>query len=444
MNLEPAFDFFTGESSILLYQGQVEVCIDRNTYVGNGEVRLDFLPRADIHLYGYFKGVPAQDAMETSTGQKKISSFSISGRQIEGFRLSSGGNATTQEYNLKWCPKSEPINGVGDELTQMTWLVFHLYNFVDLIGTRQSTEQSGTAMHAIEHVDLAYDEWKIELKSLLSTRENIKFLKEEGGYRLTHIGGIRKSDGTPFSGKDADEYLHALRFFFSFAKGGWCVPICAVGFDVSGNRVWESWSSPKEPWHVPLSWFDPHNGSQLATLFPGFMKRWANDDWREALHEVIYWCLNANFSSRGIDAGIILTQAAIERLSYEYAVKDKRLLTAKGFNDLWASDKFRLLFSSLEIPLDIPGETPELLRLATNGKLNWLDAPHALTEIRNSLVHPEHKHRDMFDSAYYEAWNLGLWCLEMGLLAICGYSGTYGNRLKQRWVGQVEDVPWRK
>jgi hypothetical protein len=173
------------------------------------------------------------------------------------------------------------------------------------------------------------------------------------------------------------------------------------------------------------------------------MKRLVDDDWREALHEVIYWYLNANFSSRGIDAGIILTQAAIERLSYEYAVKERRFLTAKGFKDLWASDKFRLLFSSLGIPLEIPGETPELQRLAGNSQMKWLDAPHALTEIRNSLVHPEYKRRGQFGSVYYEAWNLGLWCLEMSLLALCGYSGTYGNRLKRRRVGQVEDVPWK-
>jgi hypothetical protein len=73
---------------------------------------------------------------------------------------------------------------------------------------------------------------------------------------------------------------------------------------------------------------------------------------------------------------------------------------------------------------------------------NWLDAPHALTEIRNSLIHPEHKNRGRFQSVYYEAWNLGLWYLATGLLAVCGYSGTYWNRLRQRWLGRVEKVPW--
>jgi len=442
--LEPAFDFFGDGSSVLLCQGKTEISIEGNSYTGDGEVHLDLLPRANIHLYGYFSGVSVKDAMETIIGQKEISSFSMNGHEIEGFRLSSGGDATAQQYNIKWCPKSEPLTGVGNDTTQMTRVVFHLFNFVDLFGTRRSTELNGTLVHAIEHVDLDFDKWKIELKSLLSTREDIKKLKQEGGYRLTHIGDIKRPDQTPFTGRDADGCLHALRFFLSFAKGGWCEPICAVGFDASGNRVWESWSSPKDPWQNPLSWFDPHNGSQISSLFPGFMKRWADEDWREALREVIYWYLNANFPSRGIDAGIILTQAAIERLSYEYSVKEKNLLTLTGFKNLWASDKFRLLFSSLRIPLEIPPETPNLQSLASSGQMNWLDAPHALTEIRNSLVHPEHKRRGQFRNSYHEAWNLGLWYLEMGILAVCGYSSTYGNRLKQRWIGQTEDVPWKE
>lgn len=82
------------------------------------------------------------------------------------------------------------------------------------------------------------------------------------------------------------------------------------------------------------------------------MRPWENDEWREALDEAIYWYLNANQSSRGIDAGIILTQAAIERLSYEFSVKYKRLFTVNAFKALWASAKFRLLFSSLGIPLN--------------------------------------------------------------------------------------------
>lgn len=439
---EPLFKFTADQSSILLQTEDAEICISQNTYTGKGEVRLDLIPRASIYAYGYFTDVPATDALGVAMDPQGISTFSINNKKIDGFRISSGGDASSGEYNLKWCPKSEPIVGVGSDSTRMSELVFHLLNLPVLIGTRSTSEQDESSIYRIEHVDLECGEWRVEIKSLCSTSDASRRFKEEGGYHLTHIGKIQKIDGSLFSGEDAQKYLTALHYFLSFARGQWCAPSCVVGFDENSKRVWESWSSPKESWKNSLSWFDPHKSSQLAILFPAFIEKWNDEKWGEAFKEVIYWYLNANNSGRGIDAGIILTQAAIERLSYEYAVINKRLVTGKGFKDLWASDNFRLLFASLNIPLEIPNETPVLQQLAN--KFNWLDAPHALTEVRNSLVHPDHKRRGELGSAYYEVWNLSLWYLEMGLLAVCGYSGTYGNRLKKRWAGQVEEVPWRR
>jgi len=98
--LKPAFDFSSGESSVLLYQGQAEMSIEGNIYAGDGEIRLDLLPRANIHLYGYFSGVSLKDALKTIIGQKEISSFSINGHQIEGFKISSESNVAAQQYNI--------------------------------------------------------------------------------------------------------------------------------------------------------------------------------------------------------------------------------------------------------------------------------------------------------------------------------------------------------
>ena len=422
----PAFEFGNLNQSVVLAKDTVVIEIDSNTYTGNGEVRLDLLPRANVHVYGDFQGIPSTIALNCMFNHKKISSLSFGGMAIPGFRLDIGGDANQETMTLKWSPKSEPIVGIGDDSTTMQRLVFHLFNFKDILGT----------------ANLGTNDWQVELRPLTETSDRFKKLKAEGGYALTHIGCLRKTDGSNFSGKEAAEKLRALRFFISFAKGIWCEPVCAVGFDKSDNRIWESWLSPRESWHSPISWFDPHHCEQLANLFSGFMMRWDDENWRDALREVIYWYLNANYSPRGIDAGIILTQAAIERLSYEYAVKDKKLIEAKGFKDLRASDKFRLLFSSLDISIDIPIDVPKLKELAQ--QFNWLDAPHTLTEVRNSLVHPEHKQRGQFRSAIYETWKLGLWYLELSLLRICGYSGTYSNRLVSEWVGQVEDVPWKK
>ena len=38
-----------------------------------------------------------------------------------------------------------------------------------------------------------------------------------------------------------------------------------------------------------------------------------------------------------------------------------------------------------------------------------------------------------------------MWYLELAILRICNYEGTYANRLAdEHWVGQVEEVPWSK
>jgi hypothetical protein len=80
-------------------------------------------------------------------------------------------------------------------------------------------------------------------------------------------------------------------------------------------------------------------------------------------------------------------------------------------------------------------------------QLHWVDAPQAFTEVRNALVHANPNKRQKLQGltgrAMLEVWNLGVWFLELTLLRIYGYTGSYGNRLNmQRWQGEVEPVPW--
>jgi len=442
MNLKPCYDFPQPNDSILIDKTKASVSAKGKVYKRDAEVRLELIPKAGIYVYA------SLDLPWLSFDD--INEMSVTERNLPGFvkKIIPSFNGVKSKVDLVWCPRTEPIIGCGDQSTHIISVVFHLFNYEELFGTRRSIEHFGNSSHAIHHVDLKVAGWNIELKSMVTTSDTLKTLRETGGYGLTHIGCLKKEDGSSFDGNSAEKMLTALRFFLSFSKGMWCNPCLAVGFDDKEKKVWEAWSSPRGRWAEPSSWFDPHHCEQLVNLFPGFMSKWENKDWQEALREVIYWYLSSNCSTLGlgigIDAGIILTQAAIERLSFEYVVRHKRLIEEGGFKDLRASDKFRMLFSSLDIPIDIPSSLPKLQKLAKQKQINWIDAPHAITEIRNSLVHPEHKRRDKISGAFLPAWNLGQWYLELALLRICEYSGTYGNRLIQRWVGNVEPVPWQK
>jgi len=436
---QQCYSFGDINERVILASTPITVEAGDKSYESEGQVHLRLLPTPRVVITTVFEGQFPGFGLGFGLDSGRLRFGDRSGFSVEAFATSISYPAASRIKTV-WAPSIEPLLASGNAETTMSELVFHLLNFREFIGMRRSGAKEGSTTHAIEHLDLTAGQWQVEVRSRTATRGAIKELREQGGFGLTHIGCVRRQDGLPFTGQEADDLLSALRLFFSFAKGCWCPPLLPVGFDSKGERCWEMWNSSLASWCVPISWCDDHNANQVAELFPGFSELWEVDTWRRALQEAIHWYLSSNDSSRGIDAGIILTQTAIERLSYEYAVVNKKLIEGQGFRDLRASDKFRLLFSSLDIPIALPAATGNMTKLA--GQLNWLDAPHALTEVRNSLVHPEHKRKGQFKEAMFEAWNLGLWYFELTVLRLCGFSGIYSNRLSSRCVGQVEAVPW--
>ena len=411
---------------------------------GNAEFRLDFLPKPQIHVY-------ITNKKELNDSEKKglyalhdnILSGNLfelvmknSGNQFEGFVI----NSDLFNHNgpsLTFTSSSEPMIGVGNDDIQMQYVIFHLFNFKKICANKG---------RYCEDVHLEADNWVVELKSLAKSKNNFEKLKKEGGYGLTHICCFRKKDNTFISGKEAADMLNALHYFFSFAKGNWCNPVCAVGFN-SLDRVWESWSSPIEScFSEKGSWFDEHHSEQLENLFPGFMNQWTNKDWKITLQKVIYWYIISNTSR--IDAGVILTQSALERLSSEH-------FKANPIGGS-AANMLKNLLCDLDIPIDLTDNTPKLKKLAEDvneiiytkkwkEKWKWTNGPIAFTGIRNYLVHSIHIYDPLeFGPAIHDSWNLGLWYLELSLLKLCGYSETYYNRLNPGWIGNAEKVPWEK
>lgn len=441
-SIKPVFDFSDCDSSIVLQEGTVRISVKGKIYSGTGRVQLDFRPTPHIYYHADFTGIDAIVSMTILGDFGSVKFFEFDGKNIAGFLITMGGDQRKEELSLLWCPRSTPTHGIGNEISVANHMIFHLINFPEYLSAHNFVfEPSEEQRLRINFIDLNYDTWHIKISSLIETGDRVNRLKTQGGFALTHTASANRIDDCAFTAEQAENALFMLRSFLSFAKGCCCDPVCPVGFDSANIPVWSTWDAPSEQWISVRSWFGRHSPEQLESLFPLFASRWSNKQWKSALHEIVYWYVSSN-SGKGIDAGIILTQAALERLSFEFSVQDRKLILTNGFTALWASDKFRLLFSSLSIPLEIPAECPELLKMAK--KHSWADAPHALTEVRNSLVHPEHKKRGQFDEVMYEAWNLGLWYLEMSILAVCGYSGTYANRLKRGWEGQAEPVPWTK
>ncbi|HHD80567.1 MAG TPA: hypothetical protein ENK99_03025 [Campylobacterales bacterium] len=433
--ITPAYDF--SQDEVILYKGESQIVNDGICYDGIAEIKFVFLPKSQIIIDAKFEGSKAADFIDYDEG---VTLFILENK-VDIFIIESMIEPTPPIKSLLKCvPKINGIPILLDNTKKAKKVVSHIFNFYNFQDWNKKIDLDNGGFR-ISETTLETRNYDIVIQSMRETSKHIEMIKKDGKSRLTQVVKIEKKDGGFVSIEEYKKLQELLKYFFSFTKGSWITLTCATGLDYDNKQVWHLFNDPKSEWKSLSSWFDPTrelNMIALKKLFSLFSKIWESENWRETLAEVIYWFINANDGEGGVDTGLILAQTALERLSFEYVVNDKKLLSGKGFKDIWASDKFRLLFSSLSVPLGIPSELTTLAKEAKNH--NWLDSPHALTEIRNSLVHPEHKKHGKFNiDVYIEAHTLSLWYLEVSILAICKYDGLYSNRVNR---GDVENVPY--
>jgi hypothetical protein len=287
--------------------------------------------------------------------------------------------------------------------------------------------------------------WLITLDWVDDQKQIVETLDANSGFGVTYVGRLEKAGGQTFMAEDALAILNALAWYVSFAAGRWTGPCLPAGFDSGGKQVWAIWDySRMVPFGMRRSWLDSNHGDQFESPFPGFLKLWLDEDWEEVIRVAIHWYVEANAQAGSVEGSIVLTQTAFELLASAVLVEHYGWLSTDGYEKLAASDRIRLLFLWAGIQTSIPAEMAELTSQAKAD--NWPDTATAMTMIRNTITHPTKKNRERFgkhlSGARTNAWFLGLWHLELCLLRLFDYRGLYANRIKQRFVGELEKVPW--
>jgi hypothetical protein len=286
-------------------------------------------------------------------------------------------------------------------------------------------------------------EWSLDFTPVLETILLYPREIQDAEYFFTHHLELKKVDGSSFTALEAHEELQLLCSFLSFCHGYWVSTALTVGIAEDGTVAMEEWGIRQvSPWHRGKNWLDEHNGHCMAELYPLFVQRMKDPDWREAIEQSIYWNVRSEMSFVGPDGGCILLQTVLGRLAWQVLVIDKRSLSEDGFSKLPAADQLRLLLSACSIPLEIPQHLTDLQKMAN--EQNWSDGPRAFVAVRNRLVHPpKAKMRRGRSWPYYQAYLLGKWYLDLVILSTCQYKGLYANRTRiRRWIGEVEPVPW--
>lgn len=337
----------------------------------------------------------------------------------------------------------EPHDILVDEIR------FHLPNFHSYIGA-PVRDAEGAFWRG--RLSLRHDPWSVVLDKIYHADRLKKTLEAEGGFLFTNTGSISHASQQKFSLLKGIELLDALYYFFSFARGDWCGPTLPIAFK-DGDKVWSQVTPPRlRSWRYRRSWFPTNEYKQVDPIchaFSGFLSRWNTPTWQRPLRNAIHWYVEANSNAGGVEGGIILTQTALELLSWLYLVEDleTKQFEAKAFDKKKAKERIALFLQALSITIEIPQDLNELCSSARH--LNIPDGPAILASLRNSIVHPHKENRDTIENVgiktRIEALSLALWYLEMSLLRLFRYDGLYYSRLKSG-VNTVirQRVPWEE
>jgi hypothetical protein len=267
-------------------------------------------------------------------------------------------------------------------------------------------------------------------------------MRESLVFVVTHVGELRRADGSSFRASEAAEAMTAFQTGFSFALARWVAPVAPVGFDAAGNRVWEQWASWRcSPAFNYLPWWDSANGEDLKAFMELFLDAWLDPDRHEVTRHVARHLIVAHHRGTTIEAKIMLVHAALEYLAWvTYVLSGK--CSRKKYREAPAEDHLRGLLKDAGIDPAIPSGVQALQRFAQEEQL--ADGPAALTRLRNRLVHPKYAGEPYhIEGLVTEAWRLSTEYGELLLLlGRIGYRGKYLPRTNMaQWVDSIP-VPW--
>ena len=431
------FDSVEANEDIELYSGAMKFTHGGKTAPGTGTVHISWLPFPAIRFQADTQTTERIEYFDDEPTMLEL----LDGWEGHDFRVDV--NSTSAFSNSASNPVRGAIEGWNHETdTELDHVLVHFINLNRFCGTNVS---DGLALY-VGRAELKFDGWHVQVDKILK-KDFQTNLKNARGYGVTHVGKISRCDSSGFSLENCEQIRDGLYHFCSFCCGRWTGPSMFVGNDKSGNQVSHLWAIPRiAGFRDARNWFGDLIEFNMRDLFPGFMKKWTDVTWKEALNNAIFWYVTANSANISIENGIVLNHVAFETLSWTYLVEATAKVTSNNLGNMRAAPMLRMLLVEMGIPLDIPKHFERLSAFAkSNGNC---DGPQAVTLFRNAYVHPSPRNRNRLDRAgidsQYEARELSMYYLEMILLRIFEYNGQISSRIAEAEYkgGETRFVPW--
>jgi hypothetical protein len=445
--IEPVYSTDYPSKKIHLYEGEIKCSYEVNgnlyNFQGTGTIEYTWFPNPQP-IFKISHSLPIPHDLDNSNIMLPDSDRLIPIRIQNWDSRHERGKST---YHISGSLTSKSVVGREDDLHS---IIFHIVNFCKYIN-EVTTANKG-------RITLFEKDWEIIIDEASSkekkSSELFNDLKESGGYAITHIGRIKKNDNSKFSAEQAVEIIEILSHFLSFARGLQVPIVLLVGYNIAGDKVYEQWNDAfGNPWKSRDSWLPKQDLRKVQTIFPKFVSWWK--DWGQAAQIVLNMYIEANHNNFG-DITIILTQSVLELIARVVLVEKKSVIAASEYDKrgvLSPAQKISHLLNELSIPGTLQpshnASVDDLIQFVADNipesdykNKSASEASIVFTKIRNDITHAKKQYTPS-SAVLFNTMSLGLWYIEMVILAILEYDGVYSNRLRRpKWAGEYDLVPW--
>jgi len=322
---------------------------------------------------------------------------------------------------------------------------FHVPNFQCYVADPVAFTIDRRTVYSKGRLDFEANGWRVLLDQDPQWHKRRKTLKARGGFAIGHAGEIRRLAGGTFKVQDVSELWTSLHFFLSFVSGGWTGPILANGIGAS-KSIWTEWGNWRiSDWKQVFSWLPRTEKPPLEDMFANHFDLWNRATWKAPLRELVNWYVEANGNAGALEGSLIMSHTALDMLSWMLLVVERKRFSKRKFDAKPSAERILDALNELKIPVDIPSTAAAARTFA---KPAYPTGPEAVTKYRNWLVHPTPSNRKKVDAMTrqqrFELLHLCLQYLELGILALLDYRGSYLDRM-QRDITVAEAtvrVPW--
>jgi hypothetical protein len=428
-----------------IYEGEFLLKSDSEEIKVNGNISFDWVANSGSHFSG--KVILEPSFYKSFSSSQSIYKIIINSLEFgNGFITNTSFGSNVEGAFIKGTLSQQAV--FGDKSVAVEKIIFSIPNFRDFHGLPVKKVTDKNFSTSMNRLRLENDNYIITIDKCQDYKARLESLEEKGGYIILYYGELISKKG-PVKLEDTKDIFHCLDTFITFLNGKRTSAIFLQGI-YADEVIWCDYTDYfVDPHKNVQSWPQRHSTRGLNELWQSFSSLWKDTDDKNFLTSAIHWYVEAN-GNRGFSEGsIIMAQTALELLYNWWIIERKKLIVGKDSENINASNKIRLLLSQLNISHSVPGAFTQLQNFIDESK-DIVDAPDAVVQIRNAIVHSQEEKRKKLSAihykAKYETLQLCIWYIEMALLCILDFDDRYFNRCsKEIYASKAEEyVPWTK